>query len=120
MFDKHITIFSDENAIPAAKIKAQAIEELGKKAERMVDDMIASKDRADISMKEYLELKDKTVRYEQSLKDIGRFIAKLGIPAEVVEAIDANSIEVYTSKDHFRFRTTYMIKFETDDIEIGG
>lgn len=116
MFNKYITVHSDENAISAAKIKAQAIEEFGKKAERIADDMIASKDRADISMKEYLELKDKTVKYEQRLKDIGRFITNLGIPVEIIEAIDTNSIEVYTTEDHMRFRTRYMIKFEVDDI----
>lgn len=116
MFNKYITVHSDENAIPAAKIKAQAIEELGKKAERIADEMIAAKDRADISMKEYLELMDKTVKYEQRLAEMGRFVTKLGIPAEIVETIDASSIEVYTNKDPMRLSTRYMIKFVVDDI----
>jgi hypothetical protein len=115
MFNKYITGHSDKNAIQAAKIKAQAIEEFGKKVERMADEMIATKDRADISMKEYLELKDKTAKYEQRLVGIGRVITALGISAEIIEAIDAKSIEVYTSKDPMRFRTKYMIKFETDE-----
>lgn len=118
MFNKYIAVLSDNNAIPAAEINARAIKEFGKKAEQIADEMIAAKDRADISMKEYLELKNKTVKYEQRLKDIGRFIAKLGIPVEIIEAIDPNSTEVYTSKDIMRFRTRYMIRFETDDIAV--
>ena len=105
----------DDSTIEAAKITAKATEELGEKAEQLVDRMIASKDRADITMQEYLKLREDVAKYERKLKDLGSLIIRLGIPAEVIEDIDTNTVSVYTCRDPMRFRTKYRIEFEAGD-----
>ena len=115
MFNKYITVHSDENAIPAARITAKATEELGKKAEQMVDRMITSKDRADIPMQEYLKLRVDVVKYERRLRDMGMLITALGIPAEIIDGIDRGSVRVQTCKDFSNYTTRYHIHFDVDD-----
>lgn len=114
MFNKYI-INSDENTIAAAKINAEATEELGKKAEQIVDRMIVSKDRADISMQEYLKLREDVAKYERRLRDMGMLITALGIPAEVIDGIDRSTVRVQTCKDFRNYTTRYHIHFDVDD-----
>lgn len=105
----------DDSAIEAAEINAKATEKLGEKAEQLVDRMIASKDRADITMQEYLKLREDVAKYERKLKDVGSLIIRLGIPAEVIEQIDTNTVSVYTCRDPMQFQTKYRIEFVAHD-----
>ena len=105
----------DDSKIDAAKITAGSLEKLGEKAEQLVDRMITSKDRADITIQEYLKLREDVAKYEKRLKDIGSLIIRLGIPAEVIEDIDTNTVSVYTCRDPIQFRTKYRIEFEAYD-----
>lgn len=115
MFNKYITVNSDENAVEAARITARSNEKLGRKAEELVDRMITSKDRADIPMQEYLKLREDVVKYERQLRDMGMLITALGIPAEIIDGIDRSSVRVQTCKDFRNYTTRYHIHFDVDD-----
>lgn len=108
MFNKYITVHSDANAVTAANITARS-------NEKLVDRMITSKDRADISMQEYLKLREDVATYERKIRDMGMLISELGIPADIIDGIDRSTVSVATCKDIKDYRTKYRIEFEVDE-----
>lgn len=75
---------------------------------------IKSKDRVDIPLSEYLEMKETIRKQESELRSLYCTFRQLGIPKEVVDGIVPDSIHVYTNEDLKDFITHYMIKFDFD------
>lgn len=76
---------------------------------------IKSKDRVDIPLSEYLEMRKKIDLQDTQLRNLYCTVKKLGIPLEVIDNIINDSIEVYRNYDLKDFKTHYMIKFDADE-----
>ena len=76
---------------------------------------IKSKDRVDIPLSEYLEMREKIDRQDMQLRKLYCTIKRLGIPYEVIDSIVPDSIEVYRNYDLQVFVTHFMIKFDSDE-----
>ena len=109
MFDRHYhTTINENHSREAAKI-------LGDKLESISNAEIKSKDRVDITLLEYEKLKENTRMYEERCRRMGSAIIRLGIPYEVIDLIDTDSIEVRTCEDPMNLKRHYEIKFTADD-----
>lgn len=109
MFDRHYhTTIHEDHSREAAKI-------LGNKLESISNAEIKSKNRVDISLEEYEKLKEDAHKYEEQSRRLQCTIMRLGIPYEVIDLIDTDSIDVITCEDPINFKRRYVIKFTADD-----
>ena len=76
---------------------------------------IKSKDRVDIPLSEYLEMRKKIDLQDDQLRRMYCTIKRLGIPYEVIDSIIPDSIEVCRNYDVRDFTTHFMIKFDSDE-----
>jgi len=93
----------------------RAIRELGEKLDKRIDQILETKDRVDISLKEYERLRESVKKYERQLRDMGNLFAQMGIPVEVVESIDSDSVVVNYVDNAMTFKRQYNIRFEVFD-----
>ena len=93
---------------------AEAIKDFSESQENISQAEIKSKDRADIPLSEYLEMREKIEKQESKLRDVYCTVKRLGIPLEVIDGIVPDSIQVYRNEDVKDFITHYMIKFDVD------
>lgn len=115
MFDKHFTFVNDDaNAIIAANITARSNEKLGEKLESISQAEIKSKDRVDIPLEEYLQMREKIQKLERKNSHRDKLIIQLGIPAEVIDDIRIDSVKVYHDDDIRDFVRHYHIAFDVD------
>lgn len=103
---------SDEER--AAEIAAKSIEEFGEKLELISKADIKSKDRVDISLDEYLMLKGELERNSRELRHARYLLGEMGIPPDIISAIDSKSIHVETCEDFQWFKRHYRITFAVD------
>lgn len=75
---------------------------------------IKSKDRVDIPLNEYLEMRATIRKQESELRSLYCTFRQLGISKEVVDGIVPDSVQVYTNEDLKDFIRHYMIKFDFD------
>lgn len=75
---------------------------------------IETKDRVDISLKEYKEMKSKIELLEIKNKKYETIIDKIGLK-EYEENIELDTIKVHTAYDPARMRKTVRIMFECDE-----
>ena len=107
--------------VPANKTAAsldrmtEAIKDFSESQEVISKAEIKSKDRVDIPLSEYLEMREKIDRQDKRLRELYCAIKRLGIPYEVIDTIVTDSIEVYHNYDLKDFVTHYMIKFDSDE-----
>lgn len=114
MFNKFITINDNKKVKDAAHIIARAHKEHDDTLKSISDAEIKSKDRVDIPLRDYLHMKEDLERTSRELGHANYLLASMGIPAEVVNRIDGDSIHVETC-DNFRYyKRTYRITFDTD------
>lgn len=113
MFDKHFHIKKDDS-VKAARIVNRGLERLGSDLKTISTAEIESKDRVDITLKEYEKLKKNARDYEERCRKMGAMIMRLGIPYEVVELVDLDSIHVETSENPYNFKRYYKISFSVD------
>lgn len=75
-----------------------------------------TKDRVDISLKEYEELKRVNKDLLDRLRQAERILGMLDIPADVIQHIDPDSIKVYTAENFYTevFRTKHRFRIEFD------
>lgn len=111
MFNKYFIQQADTAGNEAI---ASSIREHGRKLESISKAEIKSKDRVDIPLSEYLEMKETICKQESELRSLYCTFRQLGIPKEVVDGIVPDSIEVYTNEDLKDFIRHYMIKFDFD------
>lgn len=113
MFNKYF-INDNTSAVTAARITAESNDRLGRKLEGISQAEIKSKDRVDISLEEYLEMRGKIAKLEGESRYLNRLVRNIGIPVEVIDSIMLDSINV-THCDHIHdFKRTYCIKFDVD------
>lgn len=93
----------------------EAIKDFSAAQENISQAEIKSKDRVDIPLSEYLEMREKIDRQDKRLRELYCAIKRLGIPYEVIDTIVTDSIEVYHNYDLKDFVTHYMIKFDSDE-----
>ena len=115
MFDKHYYIQEDKSD-KAARIVNKALEKLGGDLHSISQAEIEARDRVNITLKEYEQLKDDVAKYERRLSDIGRLIIRLGIPAEAIERIDLDSVRVMATVDACNLKKRCRIEFDINDI----
>ena len=115
MFNKYF-INDNHSAIEAAHITAKSNRELGEKLESISKEEIKSKDRVDITLEEYLAMREKIEKLEAKNSQRDRLIIRLGIPAELIDSIDTSSINVTHCEDICNFKRKYRIEFEVEDV----
>lgn len=120
MFDRHYHIQDEHSRIEAARINALSQEKFAKQLKDISEAEIKFKDRVDILLTEYEQLKDNARKYEERCRRMGAMIMRLGIPDKVIDLIDNDSIEVATSEDPMRFKTHYQIRFTADHYGMKG
>ena len=114
VFDRHYHIQEDRSEA-AARIVNRGLEKFGNKLQTISDAEIKSKDRVDITLKEYDELRNNVRRYEERCRKMGSMIMQMGIPYEVIEHIIPGSIDVTTCDDPFNFKRRYRVEFDVED-----
>lgn len=108
-------LFFDNRAeVEAARIIARSNEEHDKTLKSISEAEIKARDRVDISRDEYEQMKSELERLRRNTEHMNKMIMRMGIPAEVIDAIDLSSIEVYQNHDPIRMRTGYHVRFATD------
>lgn len=113
MFDRHYHIQDARSRVEAARINSLSQEKFANTLKSISESEIKSKDRVDITLAEYERLKDNTRKYEERCRRMGALIIRLGIPAEVIDLIDNDSISVTTCDNHTDFKKRYRIEFDT-------
>lgn len=93
----------------------EAIKDFSAAQENISQAEIKSKDRVDIPLSEYLEMKDRIRKQDNRLRELYCTVKRLGIPYEVIDCIVPDTIQVYTNKDLKDFITHYQIRFDADD-----
>lgn len=111
MFNKYFIQVPDTEG---PKEIARATRELGMTMKSISEADIKSKDRVDIPLSEYLEMKETIRNQESELRSLYCTFRRLGIPKEVVDGIVPDSVKVYKDEDIKDFITHYMIKFDFD------
>ena len=111
MFNKYFIQLPDTEG---PKEIARATRELGKTMKSISEADIKSKDRVDIPLSEYLEMKETIRNQESELRSLYCTFRQLGISKEVVDGIVPDSVKVYKDEDIKDFITHYMIKFDFD------
>ena len=115
MFDKHFSFINDDtNAVIAANITAQATKELGKKLEDISKNEIKSKDRVDITLEEYLTMRKRIETLESKISRMSKLVIQIGIPAEVIDSIRLDTVNVVHNDDIRDFVRHYRIAFDVD------
>ena len=107
-------IFRREREANALREASESIDGLGKKLESISEAKIKSKDRVDIPLSEYLNMKDELKNASIALKHAHMLLTTMGIPPEVISVIDPDSVRVYTNEDLRDFKRHYQIKFSAD------
>ena len=117
MFDKHLFVhMTEDHSVQAANILARSNDRLGDRLNDISQKELKARDRVDISLEEYEQLKNEvtSLRYENaSLKSI---FTRIGIPIKVINYILPNTVAVRKSEDLKDFVTHYYIAFDTNDI----
>lgn len=113
MFNKYF-INDNRSAVEAAHINARATRELGKTLEAISQSEIKSKDRVDITLEEYTRMQNMIAKLERENRELFSLFHDIGIPLEIVDAIDRKSINVVHCDDIQDFKRTYYIKFDVD------
>jgi hypothetical protein len=111
MFNKY---FIQQADTEGNKAIARSIREHGRKLESISQAEIKSKDRVDIPLSEYIEMREKIEKQESKLRSVYCIIKRLGIPMEVIDGIVPDTIQVYRDEDIRDFVTHYMITFDVD------
>lgn len=114
MFKKYFIHIPDSSAKDAAHIVARSNEKLGEKLETISKNEIKSKDRVDIPLSEYLQMREKIEKLERKNSQRDKLIIQLGIPAEVIDAINPDTINVTYMDDIKDFVRHYRVAFDVD------
>ena len=114
MFDKHYYIHEDRSE-QAAHIVNRGLEKFGDKIQSISQDGIKARDRVDITLKEYDELRNNVKQYEERCRKMCSMIMRMGMPYEVIEHIIPGSIRVTTADNYCDFKRRYRVEFDVED-----
>lgn len=102
-------------AVQTAEIVTDAVKELVNQLESTSAAEIKSKDRVDITLDEYLHMRDEIERTSRELRHARCLLTSLGIPPEVISSIDPDTIRVCSNKDLRDFKCYYHVAFAVDE-----
>jgi hypothetical protein len=120
MFDRHYHIHDEHSRVEAARINAMSQGKFANTLKDIYEAEIKSKDRVDITLEEYERLKSDLSRYQERCRKMSAEIMQLGIPYEIVDKLDTDSIDVTTCQDPVSFKTMFRIMFTVDDYVTKG
>lgn len=109
MFNKYFVQIPDTEG---PKEIARATRELGNKLEKISEAEIKSKDRVDISVSEYLKLRDDVSKMDAKIRHMEYLFKQLGITPDTIDDIVPDTVEVYYNEDIRDFVRHCMIKFD--------
>jgi hypothetical protein len=112
MFNTYIV---EDNSAKAARITAAATDRLGQKLESISQAEIKSKDRVDITLEEYDTLRNELKRYKDRARRAESLLTRIRIPAEIIEKIDPDTVDLFTTDDPRWCRKGYRITFYVED-----
>ena len=112
MFNKYFIQLPNE---AGTRDIARSIRDHSKTLADISRDEIKSKDRVNIPLSEYTEMKDTIDKQERELRMMRCYIRQLGIPQEDIDSIDPDTIRVYRNRDLCKFATHYHITFTVDE-----
>lgn len=116
MFDKYIIDTSGNER--AARILAESNARHDATLKSISDAEIKSKDRVDIPLSEYDRLRRENSNLEWRVNRMEAMLTRMGIPEEVIDNIDLNSVEVMKNIEIRALKTRYHIVFTADDERI--
>ena len=112
MFNTYI--YDNKSVKEAAHIIAKSNKEHDNTLKHISEAEIKSKDRVDIPLSEYLEMRRQLERLEDRTRHMQAMIISMGIPAEVIDTINPASIHVETCEDIRDFQTHYRVSFTAE------
>lgn len=114
MFNKFVTIENNWEPRDVESVLGGLIKEHDNTLKSISKAEIKSKDRVDIPLSEYNEMREIIRKQESELRSLYCTFRQLGISKEVVDGIVPDSVKVYKDEDIKDFITHYMIKFDFD------
>lgn len=115
MFNKYFTVNDNRSAKDAARIAAKALREHDGTLKSISDAEIKSKDRVDISLVEYEQLRTELTHLRSENRRLKTAFLNIGIPAEIIDMIIPDSIEVQRCEDLRDYKMRYRVMFDVDD-----
>lgn len=107
--------FDNRSEVKAARIIAQSneasVKEHNETLKAISDAEIKARDRVDISRDEYEQMKHELEHLRLQNSHMNKMIIRMGIPAEVIDAIDLDTIDLHLTYDPMRMRTWYRVHF---------
>ena len=114
MFDRHYhTTIHQDHSREAARI-------LGDKFMTISEAEIESKDRVDISLKEYERLKLENAKLKYEKRSMESIIKRLGIPVDLIDRIIPSSVDFVYCDDIKDFKKHCVIRFEVCSVGLKG
>ena len=113
MFDKYI--IDNRSNIEAASIIAESNRNHDRTLKAISEAEIKSKDRVNISLEEYTRMQEEIKTLSRDSKNMAYLLAQIGIPPEIINRIDRNSVHVEHCADIRDFKTHYRVSFSADD-----
>ena len=116
MFDKHLFIrMSEDHSVQAANILAMSHKAHDETLKVISEKEIKSKDRVDISLEEYENLKNELSDLHRENCALKLTLRSIGLPAEIIDRIIPQSVRVERCDDYRDFKMHYRINFSVDD-----
>lgn len=115
MFNKFVTIHDNRSVKDAARMTAKALREHDDTLKSVSHAEIKSKDRVDISLAEYEQLKTELAHLRSENSRLRIAFLNIGIPAEIINMIIPDSIKVHRCDDYRDFKMHYRVTFDVDD-----
>jgi cytidylate kinase len=110
--------FDNRSEVKAARIIAQYNEASAKEHNETLkaisEAWIKARDRVDISRDEYKQMKNELEHLRLQNSHMNKMIIRMGIPDEVIDAINLSTVEVFTTYDPMSTRTGYNVRFYSD------
>lgn len=100
--------------VQAAEILSKSNDRFAEKLESISREGLKSKDRVDIQLDEYLRMTEELKNTTRALKHARMLLTTIGIPPELISAIESDSIRVESYEDLRDFKRHYRVRFSID------
>ena len=112
MFDKIAVVLSGNTG---SDWTAKEVSKLNETIKDVSNADIKARDRVDISLEEYENLKKQNAELAWELTHYEQVLDQIRIPEHIRNTIHTDSIEVSYCRDPMRFQTRVRIEFDVDD-----
>lgn len=119
LFNRYVFVNDNQAVKDAAHIVAKASREHDETIKGISEAEIKSKDRVDISLKEYEELKRENRALRAKCAQAAAIFEKISIDPRVVDRINLDTVQKYECKNLRDFTTRIRIEFDMYDYGIG-